>query len=263
MNPRTSSLVHPLALVSDGAVLGPDVTVGPFAVIEHDTVLGAHCRVAAHAIVHAGTTLGERNIIHSFAVVGGDPQERSYGGEATRLEIGDGNSFREHVTIHRGSQKGGGLTRIGHGNLFMVGVHIAHDCILGDRLELANGTLLAGHVSLADHVVTGGGAAIAPFVRVGTRAFVAAGAMVEHDVPPFVIVAGDRARVRALNHVGLARSGVPDSSRAALAHAFRRIFRSGIPRAIAARALDDDSDSYVRKLAAFVGGAPANEDASF
>jgi UDP-N-acetylglucosamine acyltransferase len=248
----STASVHPLALVAPDAELGAGVFVGPFAVVEPGVIVGAGTRLDAHAVVRSGTRLGARNAVHPFAVIGGDPQERTYAGERTSLEIGDGNTFREHVTVHRGSIKGGGLTRVGSGSLFMAGVHVAHDCALGDGLELANNVLLAGHVALGDHVVVGGGAAVAPFVRVGARAFVAAGAMVEHDVPPFVIVAGDRARVRALNRVGLARGGVPEASRAALERAFRALFRSGTPRATAAAGLAGDADPRVRELAAFV-----------
>lgn len=246
------ALVHPLALVAPDVELAEGATVGPFAVIEPGVVVGEGTRVDAHAVIRSGTRLGARNVVHPFAVLGGEPQERGYAGEPTRLSIGDGNTFREHVTVHRGSAKGGGLTRIGDGSLFMAGVHVAHDCLIGDRLELANGTLLGGHVALGDGVVTGGGVAIAPFVRVGSRAFLAAGAMVERDVPPFVIAAGDRARVRALNRVGLLRSGVPEASRAALARAFRAIFRGDLSRAAAAAALIGDADPCVRELAAFV-----------
>lgn len=244
--------VHPAALVAADVELADGVTVGPFAVLEPGVALGEGTRVDAHAVVRSGTRMGGRNVVHSFAVIGGDPQERTYGGEPTRLEIGDGNVFREHVTVHRGSVKGGGLTRIGDGNLLMASVHVAHDCVLGDRIELANGTLLGGHVVLGDFVVAGGMVAVGPFVRVGTRAFLAAGAMVERDVPPFVIAAGDRARVRALNRVGLERSGVPEASREALDRAFRAIFRGAAPRAAAAAALTNDPDAYVRALAAAV-----------
>ena len=247
-----AATVHPSAVVAHDAELGDGVEVGPFAVVEPGVQVGEGTRLDAHAVVRSGTRLGARNVVHPFAVIGGDPQERNYAGEPTRLEIGDGNTFREHVTVHRGGRKGAGVTRIGHHGLFMAGVHVAHDCLLGDRLELANGALLAGHVTLGDHVVLGGGAALAPFVEVGERAFVAAGAMVEHDVPPFVIAAGDRARVRALNRVGLCRSGVPEASRAALERAFRLIFRGGAPRALAAASLAGDADPLVRRLAAFV-----------
>jgi UDP-N-acetylglucosamine acyltransferase len=245
-----SPAIHPSALVSAEAVLGAGVTVGPFAVIEAGAELGAGSRIDAHALVRAGTTLGAGNVVHPFAVIGGDPQERTYGGEPTRLVIGEGNTFREHVTVNRGSVRGGGVTRLGSHGLYMTGVHVAHDCVVGDRVELANGALLGGHVVLGDHVVLGGGAALAPFVRVGARAFVAAGAMVERDVPPFVIAAGDRARVRALNRVGLERSGVPEASREALARAFRAIFRGEAPRHLAAAALADDADPFVRELCA-------------
>jgi UDP-N-acetylglucosamine acyltransferase len=248
-------MVHPLAVVAPGAELADGVVVGPFAVVEPGASIGAGTRLDAHAVVRSGTRLGARNAVHPFAVIGGDPQERSYAGEPTRLEIGEGNTFREHVTVHRGSVKGGGVTRVGSFSLFMAGAHVAHDCVLGDRLELANNVLLAGHVALGDHVVVGGGAAVAPFVEVGQRAFVAAGSMVEHDVPPFVIVAGDRARVRALNRIGLARSGAAEASRAALERAFRAIFRSGIPRAQAAAELTGDLDPLVRELASFVVAA--------
>lgn len=249
--------VDPRAAVAPDAELAEGVVVGPFAVIEGGVVVGAGTRVDAHAIVRRGTTLGARNVVHPFAVLGGDPQDRGYDGEATMLVIGDGNTFREHVTVHRGSTKGGGVTRIGSGSLFMVGVHVAHDGRVGDRLELANGTLLGGHAVLGDGVVTGGGAAIGPFVRVGRRAFVAAGAMVERDVPPFVIASGDRARVRALNRVGLKRGGVPEASRAELERAFRAIFRAadgGDVRAVAAARLVDHPDPFVRELASFVAG---------
>jgi UDP-N-acetylglucosamine acyltransferase len=249
-------LVHPLALVAPDAELGEGVSVGPFAVVESGAVVGEGTRLDAHAVVRSGARLGARNVVHPFAVLGGDPQERTYAGEPTRLEVGCGNTFREHVTVHRGSIKGGGLTRIGSGSLFMAGVHVAHDCTLGDRIELANGVLLGGHVALGDHVAIGGGAAIGPFVRVGERAFVAAGSMVERDVPPFVIAAGDRARVRALNRVGLERSGVPEASREALAWAFRVVFRSGRPQRVAAAELADDPDPFVRALVAHVTTAP-------
>ena len=250
----SAAAVHPTALVAPDVALAGGVSIGPFAVIEAGVILGEGTRVDAHAMVRSGTRMGERNVVHPFAVIGGDPQERTYGGEPTRLEIGDGNTFREHVTVHRGSIKGGGLTRVGSGSLFMAGVHVAHDCVIGDRIELANGALIAGHVEIADHVVVGGGVAIAPFVRVGARAFLAAGSMVERDVPPFVIAAGDRARVRALNKVGLERSGVPVASREALDRAFRAIFRGDAPRAVAAAALAGDADPFVRELAIAVAG---------
>ncbi len=133
----SASSVHPTALVAPDVELADGVTVGPFAVLEPGVVLGEGTRIDAHAIVRSGTRMGARNVVHPFAVIGGDPQERTYAGEPTKLEIGDGNTFREHVTVHRGSAKGSGVTRIGSGNLLMAGVHVAHDCVLGDRLDLS------------------------------------------------------------------------------------------------------------------------------
>jgi UDP-N-acetylglucosamine acyltransferase len=249
-------VIHPAAIVSPSADVGEGVEIGPFAVIEDGVVLGAGTRIEAHAMVRRGSSLGVNNVVHPFAVLGGEPQDRRHAGEATSLTIGDGNVFREHVTVHKGTEHGGGVTRIGSHGLFMVSAHVAHDAQIGDAVILANATLLGGHVTLGDRVVTGGGVALAPFVRVGERAFLAGGAMVERDVPPFVIAAGDRARVRALNKVGLRRSGVPETSIARLEAAFVAIFRKG-PRAVAAALLGDDEDAFVRALATAVLAAPS------
>jgi UDP-N-acetylglucosamine acyltransferase len=245
-------VIHPSALVAEGAEIGDGVVVGPFAIVEDDVVLGDGTRLEAHAVVRSGTTVGRGNVVHPFAVVGGEPQDKRHAREPTRLEIGDDNVFREHVTAHRGTARGGGTTRIGSGCLFMASAHVAHDALVGDGVVLANGTLLGGHVVLGDHVVTGGLVAIAPFVHVGTRAFLAGGAMVERDVPPFVIASGDRARVRALNRVGLERAGVGEADRAPLDRAFRAIFRGESPRREAARAFVDDADPRVQTLARWV-----------
>jgi UDP-N-acetylglucosamine acyltransferase len=249
-------VIHPTAIVSSSAVLGEGVEIGPFAVIEDGVVLGAGTRIEAHAMIRRGTSLGVNNVVHPFAVLGGEPQDRRHAGEPTTLSIGSGNVFREHVTVHRGTTHGGGVTRVGSDGLFMVGTHVAHDCQLGDAVILANATLLGGHVTLGDRVVTGGGVALAPFIRVGERAFLAGGAMVERDVPPFVIAAGDRARVRALNKVGLRRSGVSEASIARLEAAFVAIFRKG-PRALAAASLSGADDPFVRALAAAVLASPS------
>ena len=255
--------LHPLSHVDPSAVLGEDVSVGPFATIARGVHVGDGARIEAHAVLLEGVRLGAGCVVHSFAVLGGAPQDRRYAGEPTTLEIGPDNVFREHVTAHRGTAQGGGVTRIGRGGLFMVGAHVAHDALLGDFVTLANGTLLAGHVELGDFVVTGGHAAVAPFVRIGQRAFLAGGAMVERDVPPFVIAAGDRARVRALNRVGLERSGVPAYSREALKRAFRLLFVSETPRAEALAALSARSeaeDPFVRELVAFLGLTPKRKE---
>lgn len=245
----SATWIHRTAIVAPGAELGEGVEIGAFAIIEEGVVLGRGTVVEAHALVRTGTRLGAGNVVHPFAVLGGSPQDRRYDGEPTLLEIGDRNVFREHATVHRGTVQGGGVTRVGSGGLFMASVHVGHDAQVGDGVILANATLLAGHVTVGDHVVTGGHVAIAPFGKIGARAFLAGGAMVERDIPPFVIASGDRARVRALNKVGLQRGGVPAASITALEQAFTAIFRKGTPRAIAAAALRGHEDAFVRMLA--------------
>jgi UDP-N-acetylglucosamine acyltransferase len=249
-----SAEIHPTAQVSASAKLGDGVFVGPLCVVGDGVEIGDGTRLIASCVVLGPTRIGEGNVIFPYAVLGAEPQDRSHEGQATSLEIGDRNTFREHVTVHRGTLKDSGVTRVGSDCLFMVGTHVAHDVVVGDAVTLANGTMLAGHVQVERRVTMGGRAAIAPFVRVGEGAFVAAGAMVETDVPPFLIVAGDRARVRALNRVGLRRQGVPEQSRRALAKAFRVLFRHAVPRSESLRAVSAElaDDPYVKKLVGFL-----------
>lgn len=243
--------VHPTAIVSPRAELADDVEIGAYAIVDAGVRIGRGTRVGPHAVITGRTTLGERNVIHSFAVVGGDPQIRKPGSAASpgrgALVVGDDNVVREHVTVNVSS--GETPTTIGSGNLFMAGCHVAHDVSFGSFCVVANGVQLAGHVVVEDWVTFGGASAVAQFVRVGESAFVAGGAMCERDVPPFVIVQGDRARVRALNAVGLSRRGMPAASVAALKRAFVALFvRRGGSLADALAALDR-SDPHVARLA--------------
>jgi UDP-N-acetylglucosamine acyltransferase len=217
-------------------------------------VLGEDTELVAQATVLGPARIGSRNRIYPHATLGAAPQDRSFRGESTMLVVGDDNEFRESVTVHRGTPKGGGVTRIGSGCIFMVGSHVAHDCTVGDGVTLANVTSLGGHVVVESRVVTGGHVAVAPFVRVGEIAFAAGGAMIERPVPPFVVVSGDRARVRGLNTVGLERAGVPEESRAALERAYRTLFRKGVPMTVAVTEIDAAlrSDPFVAKLLAFL-----------
>lgn len=228
--------IHPTAIVSPRAEIGDDVEIGPYVVIE------------------AGVRMGARNVVHPFAVIGGPPQIRKTTDVGQRkqqggLVIGDDNVIREHVTINVST--GARSTAIGSNNLLMAGCHVAHDVVVGSRCVIANGVQLAGHVTVEDWVTFGGLAAVAQFVRVGESAFVAGGAMCERNVPPFVIVQGDRARVRALNVVGLERRGVPAQSIAALKRATSALFHSRGDRSFAeALASLDRSDAFVAQLAA-------------
>lgn len=250
------SAIHPTAVVDPSARIATDVRIGPGAVIGAAAVLGAGCRVDAHGIVGPHTTLGPRCHVFAFAVVGAAAQDRRTApDDAHRLECGAENIFREGVTVSRGTEHGGGLTRLGDGNLLMTHSHVGHDCLLGDHNTLANGVSLAGHVEVGNRVTFGGHAAVHQFARIGDLALVAANAMVSRDVPPYCIAAGDRATARGLNSTGLRRAGLDADTRLALKRAFREIMRgagdSGGRRA-AARALQASSVPEVRALATFV-----------
>ncbi len=240
---------HSTAVIDPRAEIADDAEIGPFAVIGPGVRIGQGCRVHAHAVIEGPLAMGARNVVHSFAVIGGAPQHKKPGG-VTRVDIGDDNTFREHVTVHRGTRE---PTRIGSGNLFMAQSHVAHDVAVGSRCTIANGVQLAGHVVVEDYATFGGLAGVAQFVRIGEGAFVAAGAMVERDVPPFCIVQGDRARVRALNRVGLERRGVPAESVREIERVFRAVFvRAKRPRAEIVASLST-SDPFAAKLLRALG----------
>jgi UDP-N-acetylglucosamine acyltransferase len=192
--------------------------IGPGAQIAREN------KLISHVVISGKISIGEKNIFHPFAVVGSAPQmKREHDGIGT-TEIGSENEFREHVTVHAGTDSN--ATKIGSKNLFMVGSHVAHDVRIGSHCVLANSVQLAGHVTVDDYATFGGLAGVAQFVHVGESAFVAAGAMCEENVPPFVVVQGDRARVRVINKVGLRRRGIDEVTIAALNKAFRVFFVS-------------------------------------
>jgi UDP-N-acetylglucosamine acyltransferase len=240
---------HPTAAVDARAELADDVTVGAYAVVEAGAVVGPGCVLHAHAVVRAPAILGARNVVHPFAVLGGAPQAKRHVGVSGGVRLGDDNVFREHVTVHGGTE--GRATRVGSGNLLMVGAHVAHDVTVGSHCVLSNGTQLAGHAILQDWVTFGGLSGVTQHVRVGESAFVAATAACERDVPPFVVMQGDRARVRGVNVVGLRRREVPEASIAALERAVFKLWLSRTPRARALRELDA-SDPYVARLVATI-----------
>ncbi len=237
--------IHETAIVDRHAELDADVEVGPYAIVEAGARIARGVRLAAHVVVRGPTEIGEGCEIHPFAVVGGPPQAKKHEGGPSRTRLGARNVVREHVTIHGGTE--GRTTTLGDRNLFMVGAHVAHDVVLGSDCVLANGVQLAGHVTVGDWATFGGLSAVGQFATIGESAFVAGGAMCERDAPPFVIVQGDRARVRALNVVGLRRRGVPDVSIRALKLAFRALFASGRARSEALAAIEA-SDPFVLRL---------------
>ncbi len=206
-----------------GAVIGPGVRIGA------DTVIGPY------AVIEGGTTIGARNHIFPFASLGGVPQDLKYQGEPSRLEIGDDNRIREFSTIHRGTAGGGMVTRIGNGVLVMNYVHVAHDCQIGDHVILANSTEIAGHCTVEEWVVTAGMCGVHQFSHIGAHAMIAAGSMVSRDVPPYAMVAGDRARLVGVNEIGLERRGFKPAVIAAIKGAMRTLFYTKLRRADAIR----------------------------
>ena len=223
------AVTDPRAAVHPSAEIGPDCSIGPFAVVGPHVSLGSGCEVHAHAVIMGPTTLGDENVIHSFACIGGPPQDLRYQGERTELIVGNNNVFREHVTVNRGTSHGGGFTKIGNNNLLMAYCHVAHDCHIGNRVVMANHATIAGHTAVGHHAVFGGMVAVGTFLRIGESAMLAAGAMVEREVPPFCIVAGDRASLRAINRVGLDRRNFNPEARKQIRAIFRAIKEKGRP----------------------------------
>ncbi len=218
------TLVHPTAVVDRSAVLADDVVVGPWCVIGPKVTIGAGTILRSHVVIESHTRIGRENVFSPFCTIGGTPQDRKYRGEETWCEIGDRNHIREQVTVHRGTAVGGGLTRVGNGNLFMVAVHVAHDCIIGDEVTIANAVLLAGHVHVGSGSTIGGNACFHHFVTVGKWALVAGLAIVKKDVPPFLIVEGSPARVRGYNQIQMARRGASAPAIDAMRTAYRRLY---------------------------------------
>jgi UDP-N-acetylglucosamine acyltransferase len=245
------ALVHPTAILGPRVELDIDVEIGPYCVVGPGVRIAEGTRLLSHVVVQGKTSIGRGNVFHAFSVIGGEAQLRKEAdaqSSASALSIGDENVFREHVTVN--TSTGERPTTIGSKNLFMAGCHVAHDVELGSCCVVANAVQLAGHAVVEDWVTFGGLSGVAQRVRVGQSAFVAAGAMCERDVPPFVIVQGDRARVRALNVVGLERRGVPAASVLHLRRAYARLFvRSGASFESALASLDR-SDPWVELLLA-------------
>lgn len=225
--------VHPTAVVDPDAVVHPSASIGPYAVIGAGVTLGQDVQVGAHAVVHGITDVGDRTRIFPHAAIGLDPQDKKYAGEPTRLLLGTDNVFREFSTANRGTAQGGGVTRIGSHNLFMAYTHVAHDCVVGDHVVMANCASLAGHVEVQDHAILGGLSGIHQHTRVGRCAMVGGGGMVGQDVPPFTIAQGDRAKLFGLNVVGLRRGGYGLPVIQALRNCYRELFHQGIPLRIA------------------------------
>lgn len=232
--------ISKLAVIHKKAQLAKDVEVGPFCYVGPDVTIGAGSILYPHVTVVGHTTLGARNVMHPNSCLGTPPQDLSYRDEPTQVVIGDDNVFRENVTIHRGTTKDTGITRIGSHCYFMACSHVAHDCHLEDHVIFGNNVLVGGHIHVESGVNVNGGAAIHPFTTVGRLAYIGGLTRIVQDVPPFMIVEGHPSRVRGINAIGMRRAGLAEEVAEAMGKAYRRIYRRGRPRAEVLEELDQE-----------------------
>jgi UDP-N-acetylglucosamine acyltransferase len=220
-----SSIIDPSAIIADGAEIGPFCLIGANVEIGAGTIIGAHC------VIEGPTKIGCHNRIHPHSVIGGEPQDKKYAGEPTRVEIGDHNTIREFVTINRGTTQDTGVTRIGNHNWIMAYVHVAHDCLVGDHIIFANASSLAGHVRVDDWVILGGFTLVHQFCQIGAHAFTSMGSIVNRDVPPYVTVAGNFAEPKGINSEGLKRRGYDSDRIMSIRRAYKTLYKAGLPLA--------------------------------
>ena len=222
-------MIHPTALIDPKAELADDVEVGAFTIIDAKVRIDAGTRVGPHAVLTGRTTIGKNNHIFQFTSIGEQPQDKKYAGEDTELIIGDNNTVREMCTFSRGSAQGGGMTRIGSNNWIMACVHIAHDCILGDNIIMANNTSLAGHVTIGDNAILSGYSLIHQFCSVGEHSFTSFASAVNQSIPPYVTVAGEKARAKGINSEGLKRHGFTSEQINNVRRAYKTLYRESLP----------------------------------
>lgn len=224
------STIHPSAIVHPDSVIEDGVTIGPYCVVGPRVTIGAGTVLHNHVVIDSNTVLGRENEVFPFSVIGADPQDKKFHGEETTCVVGDRNKIREHVTIHRGTATGGGVTRVGSDNLIMVAAHLAHDCRMGDEIVIANQVMIAGHAVIGDGASIGGGAGVHHFATIGTCAFVGGLARINKDVPPFMLVEGNPAEVRSCNVIAMSRRGYSEAEIDAVKDAYKRLFReNGAP----------------------------------
>ncbi|MEX0614412.1 MAG: acyl-ACP--UDP-N-acetylglucosamine O-acyltransferase [Methylophaga sp.] len=231
-------MIHPTAIIDAKAKLAADVKVGPYSVIGPDVEIAAGCEIASHVVIEGPSKIGKNNRFFQFASIGAEPQDKKYGGEATLLEIGDNNLFRESVTVNRGTSQGGGITKIGNNNWIMAYVHIAHDCIIGDDNIFANNASLAGHVVVDNYVILGGFTLVSQFNQLGAHAFSAMGSVISRNVPPYVLVSGHMAEPVGINVEGLKRRDFSELQIRNIRQAYKLVYRSGFRLEDARRKLD-------------------------
>ena len=254
MSKPASRRIHPTAVIAPEVALADDVEVGALAVLDGKITLGSGCVIRPGAYLFGTITMGQDNVVYSAAVLGEQPQHLKYRGEPTSLEVGDGNIFREHVTVHRGTTHSM-KTVIGNHNFLMAGAHVAHDCVIGDRCILTNGCLVAGHCVLEDNVIISGNSAVHQFCRVGRLALLSGCSASTKDIPPFVIQQGIDC-VSGLNLIGMKRAGMTGEQIGAVRHAFRILYRDGLvlPTALAKLEHELGDFAVVQEILQFLRG---------
>jgi UDP-N-acetylglucosamine acyltransferase len=247
-------LIHPTAIIHPDARLAEGVAVGPYAVIGESVSIGSGTKIGAHVVIKPFVDIGRDNEIYQFASIGEVPQDLKFGGEETRLVIGDRNRIREFTTLNRGTVGGGGVTKIGSDCLIMSYAHVAHDCVIEDKVILANAVQMGGHVHIEECAIVGGLSALHQFIRIGAYSMVGGGSAVPQDVPPFTNATGNRATLHGLNLVGLTRRGFSPESVSALKKAYKIIFRSKLTIKDAVKKVKDEVPSCpeVDRLVEFV-----------
>ncbi len=221
-------MIHPTAIIDPKAEIEDNVEIGPFSVIGADVQIDAGTVIGPHVVIKGPTAIGQDNRVYQFSSIGEDPQDKKYANEVTRLEIGDRNVIREFVTIHRGTVQDHGLTLIGSDNLFMAYAHVAHDCVVGDHVIMANGASIAGHVHLGDHAILGGFTLVHQFTQIGEYSFSAMGSAITQDIPPYVMVGGRPTRPHGINSVGMERNGISAEDIRLIRKAYKILYKNNL-----------------------------------
>jgi UDP-N-acetylglucosamine acyltransferase len=234
-------MIHATALIDPSAKIGADVSIGAYSIVGAGVEIGDRSWIGPHVVIEGITRIGCDNRIFQFASIGAEPQDKKFHGERSELVIGDRNVIREFTTLNRGTSDGGNATRIGDDNWIMAYVHIAHDCQVGNQVVFANNATLAGHVEVGDYVILGGFTGIHQFCKIGAHAFAGMGSLINADVPPFVIVAGNYAKPRGINSEGLKRRGFDATRIAAIKRAYRTVYVAGTPLAAAREKLAEQA----------------------
>jgi UDP-N-acetylglucosamine acyltransferase len=250
-------MIHPTAIVRPGAQLAAGVSVGPFSVVGDQVTVGEGTWIGPHVVVEGRALIGRNNRIFQFVSIGAPPQDKKYAGEDTAVEIGDGNTIREYVTINRGTALDAGVTRVGNDNWIMAYVHFAHDCQIGSHAIFANLSQLAGHVHIGDWAILGGNTIVHQFVRIGAHSFTGMCTYLDRDLPPFVKAAGNMAKPYGINSEGLRRRGFSTATISALKRAYRTLYRSGMSADEIRRELEAQAAgcAEVRALLEFLDGS--------